>query len=123
MSPREAELEETVRQLRQQLHVEPERAHVDRLQIGLRLTRHQTLLVAALYEAGSTWLPLSLLEKVLPERGGDVRDLKTVMVQIHYIRTALGQDAILSKQGVGYTLGAPGVLACKRVLAEAGAVA
>lgn len=121
MSPREAELEEAVRQLRAQLHVEPARVKVDRLQMGLGLTRYQALLMAALHDAGSTWLPTDRLDMVLPERGDDPRDVRTIKVQICRIRHALGADAILHYTDVGYTLGATGVLACKRALALAGA--
>lgn len=122
MSPTEriAELEETVHQLRVSLCAEPERRKVDALQVGLKLTRHQALILAALHDAGPTWLPADRLDMALPARADDPRDPRTVKVQICRLRQALGHDAILHYTDVGYTLGAPGVLACKRALREAG---
>jgi DNA-binding SARP family transcriptional activator len=117
VSPREAELEETVLQLRQLLHAEPERITVDRLQMGLGITRYEALILAALHDAGSTWLPVARLNMALPVN--DERDYATVKVYVCNIRRALGPDSVLYYTDVGYTLGAPGVLACKRALADA----
>lgn len=120
MNPREAELEEQVHQLRKALCVEPARVKVDRLQVGLRLTRHMALILAALHDAGSTWLTVERLDMVLPETAsGEPRDPRTVKVQICRLRHALGDDSIINVPDVGYTLGAPGVVACRRVLNDA----
>jgi DNA-binding response OmpR family regulator len=108
-------LEERVRQLRAELGVEPERIKVDRLQVALHLTRSLALILAALHDAGSSWLTAERLDMVLPDR--DARDLKTIKVHICRLRQILGSDSIICMSGAGYTLGAPGVLACKRALA------
>lgn len=119
MSPREAELEETVLQLRRLLHVEPERMKVDALQVALNLTRTQALILAALHDAGSSWMPFERLYMVLPVSADDPRTDECVRVHISHLRAKLEPDAILGKSKLGYTLGAPGVLACKRALADA----
>lgn len=112
-----AELEEKVAQLRQELHLEPQRHEVDKLQAAFSLSRHQALILAAIYNAGSSWMPLERLEQVLPDRGDDPRGVDTVLVQICRLRKRMGvADAILSMRDAGYTLGAPGVLACRRAL-------
>jgi DNA-binding response OmpR family regulator len=121
MSLREAELEETVLQLRRLLHIEPERVKVDAPQAGLSLTRTQALLLVALHDAGASWMPFERLYMVLPENANDPRTDDCVRVHISHLRARLEPDAILGKSKMGYTLGAPGVLACKRALSAGGA--
>lgn len=113
-----AELEETVHQLRTDLKLEPEKQMVDALQIGLNLTRYQAIILAALCNAGSSWMTKERLNMALPD--ADERDPSTVRVHICRIRDALGPDAIIHYLDVGYTLGAPGVMACKRAFRKAG---
>ena len=117
MTDREAELEEEVLQLRQQLKLEPQREAIRKLKEAFNVSLHQAVLRATLYEGGSSWLPADRLDMALPSRSENPRSLDTIKVQIWRLRQLLGDDFILTYYGVGYTLGAAGVTACRKALA------
>ena len=112
---REAELQEEVTQLRRLLHVESDRVALSKVMVGLNLSKYEAMILLALYDAGNAWLPTERLEMALPYRE-EPRDRHNVAVHIHRIRGSLGPDAILNRLHVGYTIGGPGILACRRVL-------
>lgn len=119
MSPadRIAELEEEIAQLRALLKVDPDRQTVARLQAALCVPYCEAVILATLYRAGSAWLTAERLDMALPPpTNGDPRSLNTILVRICNIRARLGREAVLGRHKAGYTLGAPGVLACKRAI-------
>jgi hypothetical protein len=94
----------------------PDRREVAALQLGLRLTTHQAAILAALYRA-MVWVPieeLSLALAALDE--SEPGEVEYIAMQIHNLRTRLGAAAVLCMRDRGYTLGAPGVRECRRLL-------
>lgn len=117
MTVREMELQEEVLQLKRILHIEPDRIQVAAVMIGLNLTRCEALILLALYDTGNAWLPTERLERALPDRP-DGRDESAVRGHVMRLRRKLGDDVVICRPGIGYTIGGPGILACHRVLAE-----
>lgn len=84
------------------------------------VTPCQAAIIAALYRARS-WVAADRLNAItadasaLFDHAAPLRDVKTVTVHIVAIRKRFGDDVILSYWGRGYTLGAPGVLLCRRL--------
>jgi DNA-binding response OmpR family regulator len=110
-------LEETVRQLRRELGMDQDRETLARVRVGLGLSDHPARLMLALHHA-KTWITMDRLHLALPDRRGTRAD-DTIRVHVHNIRAKLGQDAILCRRDLGYTLGAPGVKAIRRALEAA----
>jgi len=97
---------------------------VDRYESVLGLSPCEAAILDVLRRAGSSWVSRDRLNNHTAsasrqfDHAADVRRPGAVCVQIHSIRKKLGEEAILSAWGRGYTLGAPGVLACRRALSE-----
>lgn len=101
--------------------------NADRFAQALGLTPCEAAIMAVLHRVGSVWISVEALSQRTAsasreyDHAIDGRRPKTVCVHIHSIRAKLGQDAILSMWGKGYTLGAAGVLLCRRALKDAAA--
>ena len=80
----------------------------------LALTRRQATVLEALREAGSAWLCPERVALALPPHVGDAAQ---VLALVEDLRAALGEGAVIYYVDAGYTLGAPGVLACRKALA------
>jgi hypothetical protein len=70
--------------------------------------------MALLYEAGDSWVPLDRLIAVGPDTLSGTQANRMALVQVGYIRKKFGSHAILCRPELGYTLGAPGVIVCRR---------
>lgn len=97
----------------------------DQLADALGLTPSEAAIVARLARS-SAWVTPEALNEVtadasrMYDHAAGIRRIGALRVHIHNLRWKLGKDAILCMDGRGYTLGAPGVLAVKRVLALLG---
>ena len=97
----------------------------DQLADALGLTPSEAAIVARL-AARKVWVDAAVLNECTAaasrkfDHAAGVRRIGALRVHVHNIRWKLGQDAILCMEGRGYTLGAPGVLAVKRVTALLG---
>jgi hypothetical protein len=92
---------------------------------SLGLTPVQAAIVAYLYRAGCAWIATKDLNAATADasrkydHAAKLRSAENVKVQVCFIRAKLGADFILGHTVHGWTLGAPGVLACKRIIGEA----
>lgn len=91
---------------------------------GGHLTPCEAAIVEALYRA-KTWVAMDRLNRLTAcasshhDHAGDERGKGAITVHVCAIRKKLGEEAILSAWGRGYTLGAPGVLAWRRLTQQA----
>lgn len=95
------------------------------LRTGLRmegLTPVEAAMVAFLHRA-KVWVSAERLNAQtadashLYDHAAPIRHPNNVTVHVAALRKRFGDDVILNKWGVGYTLGAPGVQLCQRALA------
>jgi hypothetical protein len=114
----DSSLDDIARRLRQRLHMVPDAAKVAKLRKRLNLSLSESVVLAALHEAGCAWVPADKLVLALPKT---IRDKPGVLpILVDCLRVMLGEYAVLYYCDVGYTLGAPGVIACRKAL-EGGA--
>ena len=98
------------------------------LAYDLSLTPTQAAMLARIYHAGNSWISVAQLNDDTASashlyNADNPRSDNAVASHIHYLRKKLVPDFILTNRSYGYTLGAPGVLAIKRLLvARASAV-
>lgn len=118
----DADLIETLReeivQLRRQLGVEADHAVLAAFQEHLGVASGaMSLILAALYRAGPSWVTLERLDLAAPPPDhASSRQLKSIQVYICNLRKVIGQDAIIGVVGRGYTLSATGVALCRRAI-------
>jgi hypothetical protein len=86
-----------------------------RLQGRLGLTWTEALVLARLRAAGSHWLPLAHLRAVLPDASE-----RAARRLVERLRRKLGLESVLGLHDSSFTLGAPGVRACRKALGDAG---
>jgi hypothetical protein len=87
------------------------------------LTRAQAQIVAALYDAGNRWVDAGELNYETTEGQRiydrlEDREDSTMKVHVHWLRKARGDEFILGSR-YGWTLGAPAIRLCRRLLALA----
>lgn len=91
---------------------------------ALNLSPCQAAIVERLYRAGNRWVSVYKLNddtaaaSASYDHAAEPRTKNCVRVHIHYLRKKLGAEFIIGHVGYGYTLGASGVMTCKRILHE-----
>jgi hypothetical protein len=91
----------------------------DAIAAALEVSPAESQIIRALYDGGLCWVSVETLRKLPPVGPWSASERSDAVVAVHIcnIRTRLGDDFVLGFPGRGWTLGAPGVLACKRALA------
>lgn len=110
------EREETIRELRQQVRVEAERAVVDALRLHATLTDQEAHLVALLYSARGRPLRKGFINDNLPTHKWGGRSDRCVDVWVNRIRIKLGKSTVVSIIGGAVALSPFGVEQVERAL-------
>lgn len=94
------------------------------LSVGLGLTSSQAAIIARLWRAQSAWISSQDISEStasasrMYDHAAKLRGPETVKVHVCHIRKKLGDDFVLGHSHYGFTLGALGILTCKRLIAE-----
>lgn len=92
----------------------------DPLGAALGISPAESQIVRRLFDAGLCWVSIDQLRTLPPIGPWSAVERSDAVVAVHIcnIRTRLGDGFVLGIPGRGYTLGAAGVQACKRAVAE-----
>jgi DNA-binding response OmpR family regulator len=116
---RVAELEAEVADLRRELRVEAEQHVIDALRRRYRLQPSRATIVALLYAAAPRAVAGWALLEAIPSRDrAHERSDAAVKVHVHFIRQALGREAIETAHGRGYRLSEAGKALVEAAIAQ-----